>query len=64
MNKNLHEYIDSVDFGVFTGNEALMKWYRLLCRIYGGSGRSYLFYKTNSQRSHHKDELSAKRGLV
>ena len=62
--KNLHEYIDTVDFGCFTGNDTLLKWYRLLCRIYGGSGRSYIFYKTNSERSHYQDELSAKRGLV
>jgi hypothetical protein len=62
--KNLHEYIDSVDFGCFTGNDTLLKWYRLLCRIYGGSGRSYLYYKNNSDRSLHKDENSAKKGLV
>lgn len=52
--KTLHEYIDSVDFGCFTGNDTLLKWYRLLCRIYGGCGRAYYFYKTNSERSVHK----------
>lgn len=51
---NLDEYINTIDFGCFTGNDTLLKWYRLLCRIYGGSGRSYLFYKTNSDRSVHK----------
>lgn len=53
--KSLYEYIDSVDFGVFTGNDTLLKWYRILCRIYGGSGRSYIFYKTNSDRSKYQD---------
>lgn len=53
--KNLKEYIDTVDFGCFTGNDTLLKWYRILCRIYGGSGRSYMFYKTNSERSYHQD---------
>jgi hypothetical protein len=62
--KSLHEYIDSIDFGCFTGNDTLLKWYRLLCRIYGGSGRSYYFYKTNSEKSLHKDESSAKKGMV
>lgn len=50
----LDEYINTIDFGCFTGNDTLLKWYRLLCRIYGGSGRSYMFYKTNSTTSVHK----------
>lgn len=64
MQKGLYEYVNSVDFGCFTGNDTLLKWYRLLCRIYGGSGRCYYFYKTNSERSLHKNENSAKKGLV
>jgi hypothetical protein len=60
----LDEYINTIDFGCFTGNDTLLKWYRLLCRIFGGSGRSYLFYKTNSDRSVHKTEESAKKALI
>lgn len=53
-----------MDFGCFTGNDTLLKWYRLLCRIYGGSGRSYMFYKTNSTTSQYKTEKGAKKALV
>ena len=36
----------------------------MLCRIYGGSGRSYMFYKTNSPRSEYQTEESARKGLI
>ena len=62
--KSLFEYVNSVEFGCFTGNDTLLRWYRLLCRIYGGVGRSYIFYKINSERSLHKNEQTARKALV
>ena len=62
--KSLYEYVNSVEFGCFTGNDTLLRWYRLLCRIYGGVGRSYMFYKVNSPRSQHKTSESARKALV
>ena len=43
-NFNLKLYKD-VEFGSFTGNSTLIKWWKLLCKIYKVEGRSFMLWK-------------------
>ena len=34
-----------IDFGTFTGNHTLIKWWKRLLKIYNLEGNSYMFWK-------------------
>ena len=41
------KYFGDVEFGGFTGNVTLLKWFRKLCKIYHREGRAFVFWKMN-----------------
>ena len=41
------KYFGEIDFGSFTGNVTLLKWFRRLCKIYQREGRAFIFWKMN-----------------
>lgn len=47
----LEDYLNKLDFGVYTYSETLLKWYRLLCRAYKVKGKSYFFYKKSGKNT-------------
>lgn len=34
-----------IEFGAFTGNMTLIKWFRGLCKVYEVEGRAYIMWK-------------------
>lgn len=56
--------VNEIDFGKFTGNATLLRWYRVLCRLYGVVGRSSYFYKTSGKLKTQKTEKEAKEQYI